>query len=164
MIFLGQRRIENCHQRISPESSYGAFFIPDLFDHNFQVGIEQVHHFLRSFPFVQARKVPKIGSDDRNFFGLSTQVERVRILDELLHDIGMNETSKNATDILGFRLGTLEFGAVIYNERYAYRGGLRILAQRRDIERQIDPASSCNFTFNGIRHSGAMAMLNTWVL
>ena len=107
MIFLWQRRIENCHQRISPESGNGAFFIPDLFDHNFQVGIEQGHHFFRSFTFVQTRKVPKIGSDNRNFFCLSTQVESIRILDKLLYHIGMDETPKNASYILGPRLGAL---------------------------------------------------------
>ena len=163
VIFLRQRRIENRHKRISPESGHGSFFIPYLFDQNFKISIEQVHHFFGRFTFVQAGKVTKIGSDNRNFFCFPTQVQRVRILDELLHHIGMNEATKNATYIFGFGLGSLEFGTVIYDKRHAYRDVLRTVTQRRDIERQINPATSCNFTFDGIGHNGAMAMLHTGV-
>src|SRR5262249_7042168 len=76
----------------------------------------------------------------------------------------MDESSKNATYILGLRLGTLEFGTVVYNKCYAYRCCLWILAQLRYIERQIDGSSSHNFAFDGIRYYGAMAMLSPRIL
>src|SRR5579875_1686620 len=39
MILLVQRRVKYCQKLIPPESSDGALFFPDLFDHDIQVRI-----------------------------------------------------------------------------------------------------------------------------
>src|SRR5579863_8246355 len=47
MVFLLERCIEDRHDCIANESRYCSLFIPDFFDHNLQVAVEQIHHLLR---------------------------------------------------------------------------------------------------------------------
>ena len=163
MIFLQQRCIKNGHQSIAYESCQRTLLVPDLLDHNPQVTVEQIHHLLRSHTLAQPGIPTNVSEDDRDLLGLSPQVQRHRVFDQLLHDVRVNVAFKNTSHLLCLRLRTLQLGPVINHQRYTNVVVLSI-EQCGNVEIQVHLASAGNVTIDRISHHRAMLMLYPGIL
>src|SRR5579884_345878 len=96
MVILSQGRVKDGHQFITPESCDRTTLVPDLFDHDIKIVIEQVDHLAGCHALAHACKTANIGGDDRYFLDFSTQVQRAWIFNQSLYNIGMHEATEDA--------------------------------------------------------------------
>src|SRR5579875_256501 len=104
MITLRERGVENSHQRVTLKRCQGSLFLPDSFAHNIEITIDEIHHFFRDHTFAQAGIAANIGENNRDFFGLATEIERGWVFNQAFNDGRMDVTLENAANTPGLRL------------------------------------------------------------
>src|SRR5579875_3931427 len=159
MVILSQGRIEDRHQFIAPESGQRAALVPNLLDHDIKIIIEQVDHLAGCHALAHACKTANIGGDDGYFLDFSAQVQCAWIFNQTLYDIRMHEATEDAPHFLNSSLGALQLGAIIDDQRHTNMVPIRI-AQGRDVDAQIDQATTRNFAIDVIGYNRAMIVLD----
>jgi len=106
MVILRKRSIKDCHNRITYERRDRALFIPDLFNHNFEIVVEQIHDLFWRNTFAQTRIAANIGEDNGNFACLPTKIKCHRVFDKLLYHVRVHILLENFAYLRCLRLRT----------------------------------------------------------
>src|SRR5579875_3682076 len=113
MHLLRKWRVKNRHEGIALESGERSLFFPDGLTHDLEIAVDQIHHLFWRALFAEAGIATNIGEENRDLFRFTTEIERHRILNQLLDDIRMNVALEDTTDRPDSRLCASEICAVV---------------------------------------------------